>query len=275
MRPRVDAPSTPAPTLTLRDVNVSLWQRSLLSDIGFTLEPGQIMALAGPNGAGKSSLLRLISGELPIAQGAIEFCGEALDTYPPRERARRLALLPQWSTLAFPFSVEEVVLLGRTPHDTGLTRDRAFAVQAMGMTDTLALRDRLYTRLSGGERQRSQLARVFAQLLDDGDLTGRLLLLDEPTAALDLAHQQQVLAGVRALAARGCAAVLVVHDLNLAASVADRLLVLHDGRQIACGPTEQVLTPALFRDVFDVEAEIAHHRVTGLPVITINYRELG
>jgi len=267
----MNAPAITAPILRLDNTGTAPWGRPLLQGISFQLEPGHILALAGPNGAGKSTLLRLLSGELPAVAGSVEFRGQPPGAWPARERATSLAFLSQMSPLAFPFTVEEVVMLGRTPHGCGRVRDREVAIEAMRMTDTLPLRDRLYTRLSGGEKQRTQVARVLAQVLGQSDLQGCLLLLDEPTAALDLAHQQQVLAAVRAMADRGCAAVLVVHDLNLAASAADRILILHHGRQVDLGPAEAVLTPALFRDVFGVVVDIARHPRTGLPFITPDY----
>jgi iron complex transport system ATP-binding protein len=255
-------------TLALNGVSAAPWGQALLQDITLTLEPGAVLALAGPNGAGKSSLLRLISGDLPIDSGQLTFCGRPLAAWPARERAQRLGVLPQLSLLNFPYTVEEVVLLGRTPHSSGQTVDRDVVQRALELTDTLRLRDRLYTQLSVGEKQRTQLARVIAQVCGEASLAGSLLLLDEPTSSLDLAHQQQVLRAIRELAQQGCSVVLVIHDLNLAASIADQVLVLDKGRQAALGTPDHVFTRELFTKVFDVDVTISTHPQDGFPLIT-------
>ena len=265
----------PVSVLRLDHVCASPWGDPLLEDINLYLEAGTILALAGPNGAGKSSLLQLIAGDIQPDSGQFSLGGRGFGDWTARERARRLAFLPQMSLLNFPYTVEEVVMLGRTPHSSGLHKDREIVEQALWFTDTLSLRQRLYTRLSGGEKQRTQLARVFAQIFDRGSLSGRLLLLDEPTAALDLAHQQQVLLAVRQLARDGCAIILVIHDLNLAASIADRVLVLDQGRQVAQGTPDEVLTTGLFRNVFGVEVDISRHPRGNHPVITLLHRLAG
>ncbi len=246
--------------LVLERIGAAPWGSRLLEDISLAVQPGEILALAGPNGAGKSSLLRLIAGDVAADRGRLELLGRPAGNWQRRELARHLAFLPQLSLLNFPYTVAEVVALGRIPCTKGIEVDRQVVAQAMAATDIVALGERLYTRLSGGERQRVQLARVFAQIWD-AIPPGSLLLLDEPTTALDLAHQQQVLAAVRQMAGRGCAVVLVIHDLNLAAAVADRLAVLDDGRLVAEGPPAEVLTVDLFRRVFDVEVEL--HQVPG------------
>lgn len=256
-------------TLVLDQVSASPWGKPLLQDINLALEEGTILALLGPNGAGKSSLLQLMSGDVRPDSGVVKLNDRDLLDWSTQERARRLAVLPQMSLLNFPYSVEEVVMLGRTPHSSGLHKDREVAEHALAITDTSSLRHRLYTQLSGGEKQRTQLARVFAQVCDSEQLAGRLLLLDEPTSALDLAHQQQVLLAVREMARRDCAVVLVIHDINLAASIADQLLVLDNGRQVALGSPEDTLTTDLFRDVFSVDVRIDRHPEGNHPMITL------
>ena len=258
-------------TLGLERVCASPWGQALLQDITLHLEAGTILALAGPNGAGKSSLLQLIAGDVEPSSGAISFNNRPLADWLPQERARQLAFLPQMSLLNFPYTVEEVVMLGRTPHSSGIQRDREVAEQAMQLTDTVGLRHRLYTQLSGGEKQRTQLARIFAQVGVGGSerLEGRLLLLDEPTSALDLAHQQQVLHAVSRFAENGGAVVLVIHDINLAASIADQVLVLDNGRQVALGIPDEVLTVSLFGEVFGVEVDVSRHPLGDYPMITI------
>ncbi len=253
--------------LRLSQISAAPWGAVLLEDINISLEPGNILGLAGPNGAGKSSLLRLIAGDIQSSGGELTLGGHQLGHWTPQQRARRLAFLPQMSLLSFPYTVEEVVLLGRTPHASGSEADRVILERVLELTDTLDLRHRLYTQLSGGERQRTQLARVFAQVWGEESLAGKLLLLDEPTSALDLAHQQQMLAAVQLLARRGCAVVLAIHDLNLAASIADTVLVLDRGRQVALGSPQQVFTPSLFKEVFQVDVIVSSHPQQGFPLI--------
>jgi iron complex transport system ATP-binding protein len=254
-------------TLELTDTCAAPWGTDLLRDISLRLEAGSVLALAGPNGAGKSSLLRLIAGDFSPSAGELRFRDRPLHSWSQEALARHLAFLPQMSLLNFPYTVEEVILLGRIPHDTGRRRDLEIAEEVMRLTDTSALANRLYTRLSGGEKQRTQLARVFAQAAGATTLDGQLLLLDEPTSALDLAHQQQVLEAVRVLADRGCAIVLAIHDLNLAATVAEQLLVLDQGRQVAHGSPETVLNPSMLRSVFGVEVTVGRHPTAGHPMI--------
>jgi len=256
-------------TLQLDSICASPWGEALLKDITLNLKAGEILALAGPNGAGKSSLLQLIAGDVQPSAGQLTFNDRILSDWAPQDRAQHLSYLPQMCLLNFPYTVEEVVMLGRTPHSSGMQRDRDVVEQALQLTDTSPLRQRLYTQLSGGEKQRTQLARIIAQICDRDSLTGRLLLLDEPTSALDLAHQQQVLLAVRQLALQGCAVVLVIHDLNLAASIADQILVLDKGRQVALGTPDQVFTTTLFEDVFAVEVSISRHPQGDYPMITL------
>ena len=253
--------------LSLENVSAAPWGTPLLQDINLQLEAGQIMGIIGPNGAGKSSLLKLISNDLPLVAGSILMEGRSITQWPARERAGRLAVLPQLSLLNFPYRVEEVVQLGRTPHDTGHVADGGIITEVLDAVDAGHLRQRLYTRLSGGEKQRVQLARVLAQIWRGRKNETRLLLLDEPTTALDLAHQQQFVSVMRELAARGVGIVMVVHDFNLLASVASCLLALREGSQVISGSLEEVLTGRVFKQVFGVEVSISAHPETGRPVV--------
>ncbi len=253
--------------LKLSHISAAPWGTALLDDINITLDPGNILGLAGPNGAGKSTLLKLIAGDIGYSGGELLLGNKPLHQWTLQQRARHLAFLPQMSLLNFPYTVEEVILLGRTPHASGSETDRDILEQVLELTDTLALRRRLYTQLSGGEKQRTQLARVFAQVWGEASLEGKLLLLDEPTSALDLAHQQQMLSAVHLLAQRGCAVVLAIHDLNLAASIADTVLVLDSGRQVALGPPKQVFTPEMFKQVFQIDVIVSSHPQQDFPMI--------
>lgn len=257
----------PMNTLQLSRISAAPWGHELLDDINLALQPGAILGLAGPNGAGKSTLLKIIAGDIQPSAGELILGERPLHDWSLQERARHVAFLPQLSLLNFPYTVEEVILLGRTPHTSGREIDREILERVLQLTDTNALRHRLYTQLSGGEKQRTQLARVFAQVWGEESLAGRLLLLDEPTSALDLAHQQQMLSAVHLLARRGCAVVLVIHDLNLAASIADQILVLDGGRQVALGAPRQIFTQDLFKQVFQVDVTIGSHPQQGFPMI--------
>ena len=241
------------------------WGTPLLQDLSLALEAGQVLGLAGPNGAGKSSLLKLIAGDIPLTDGQLFIDGRPLHDWPRQQLARQRAFLPQLSLLNFPYTVEEVVRLGRMPHNTGRIRDGEILEQAMAATDTLGLRHRLYTQLSGGERQRVQLARVFSQIWDADK--GGLLLLDEPTAALDLSHQQLIQNAIVSLAANGCAIVLAIHDLNLVAGLADSVAVMKAGCIAACGAPDEIYTEQLFREVFAIDVVIQQHPCRSQPLV--------
>lgn len=255
--------------LEVQQVCVTLDQVERLRDVSFTLAPGEVAAIVGPNGAGKTTLLRAVAGELPVASGCIQLAGQLLAERSLAQRARQLAVLPQSSSLNFPFTVAEVVALGRSPHSTGQAIDTAIVAAALAALDMTHLRDRLYTHLSGGEKQRTQLARVMAQIWRAEDAGSRLLLLDEPTASLDLGHQQQLMQQVRDFAASGVAVLMVLHDLNLALGFADRLLALQQGELIADGVAAQVISGELLQSLFGAQVELFHHPHTGRPMVLL------
>jgi len=253
--------------LALESVSASPWGAPLLAGIDLQVQAGEMVALIGPNGAGKSSLLHLLAGGIAPCDGRIALGGRRLDTWTLRERARALALQAQHSLLSFPFTVEEVILLGRIPHASGNATDREILEQVLHCTDTATLRHRPFTRLSGGERQRVQLARAVAQIWRGEDAPDRVLLLDEPSSALDLSHQRMVLQLVQELAASGVAVVTATHDFNLIASRADQVLVLDHGEQHSCGAPAQVLNREMFQQVFDVEVFIERHPSHRTPLV--------
>jgi iron complex transport system ATP-binding protein len=225
--------------------------RTLVEQVSLRIEAGEVLAVVGPNGAGKSSLLRALAGELRPDEGAIALCGRPLRDWPARALARRRAVVSQRVALAFPMTAAEVVALGRLPwHGTAeMARDAAAVASAMARAGIAHLGGRAYATLSGGEQQRVQVARALAQL--DGAEAPPALLLDEPTASLDAAHRAALLGTLRRLAAAEGAAVLVVlHDLNEAAFVADRVAVLAEGRCVALGPACRALDPALLALVY-------------------------
>nr|WP_323120451.1 heme ABC transporter ATP-binding protein [Burkholderia alba] len=241
-------------------LHVARGDASILRDLSIRIEPGKVTALLGRNGAGKSTLLKVLAGELRNqggvrVEGDVSVNGMPLERIDSRRLAQLRAVLPQASQPAFPFSVDEIVLLGRYPHTTragGLTRDdRDVAAQALALAGAEALEGRDVTTLSGGELARVQFARVLAQLWPSSTrLTAsvpRYLLLDEPTAALDLAHQHLLLGTVRRLARDwGIGVMTVVHDPNLAARHADRIALLAQGTIFAHGMPSDIMEPALF-----------------------------
>lgn len=253
--------------LDVNDLHAAPYGAPLLQHIDFRLGPGETLGLVGPNGAGKSSLLHCLAGGLPISAGRILLGGTPVAAWPHLQRARSLAMQTQHANLNFPFSVEEVILLGRIPHASGRDADRAVLEEVLAATDTADLRRRPYTRLSGGERQRVQLARAVAQVWRSGDAPQRLLMLDEPSAALDPAHQRMVMDVVAGVAGGGCAVLIASHDFNLLSAHVDRLLVMQAGRQFACGRPDEVLTERLFDQVFEVPVQVIPHPESGRPVV--------
>ena len=259
-------------SLASDEVNYYVGKQWLLNQVSLAMRPGELLALVGPNGAGKSTLLQLLTGERQPTHGQILLDGRPLPDWPAWLLARRRAVLPQSSSLAFPFTALEVVLLGRTPHCVGgeRDRDRHIAWQALAVADVVGLAERLYTTLSGGERQRVQLARVMAQIWDPPlDGSPRYLLLDEPVSSLDLAHQHAVLTLAHRLSRRGSGVLAVLHDLNLAAQYADRIAVLQAGRLQALGTPRDVLQAALIQQVFGVQARVAWDDELTCPVVSV------
>lgn len=236
--------------IAARNIAVRAGGRILLEAISLDLRPGEVLAVVGPNGAGKSTLLRALAGEIRPSAGEIAFAGKPLSAWTAAALARRRAVVSQHVALAFPMTVAEVVGLGRLPwHGTPEVRqDRQAVVAAMVAAGVGHLAERSYSRLSGGERQRVQLARALAQL--DGAARPSALLLDEPTSSLDVRHRAALLHLLRRLAGEGLAVLVVLHDLNEAAFVADRVAVLARARCVALGRAAEILRPALLEDVY-------------------------
>ena len=253
--------------LSATGLSLRIGEFPLLDDVDLAVEPGKVTAVLGPNGAGKTSLLRVLVGELTPDRGEVRLNQRGFHEWLAVERARTLAVLPQHSLLNFPFTAEEVVMLGRTPHDTGATQDRAIVGEALRAVDGDYLSDRVYTQLSGGEKQRVHLARVLAQVWEPSPLGHRYLVLDEPTSSFDLAHQQLTLDIVKSLAVREVGILMVIHDLNLAARCADQMVLLQCGAIVASGSPEEVLVADIIRQVFQVDAKIGTHPVSGKPLV--------
>ncbi len=238
--------------------------RTILSGISAAFAPGSITVILGPNGAGKSSLLAALAGLLAPASGEVRLGGELLSRLPPRERARAVGYLPQGAEVHWNLKVRDVVTLGRQPHVgpfAGLAEeDRVAVAAAITAADLGELAERPILELSGGERARALLARVLAG-------APSVLLADEPLANLDPRHQMEALTLFRAEAARGCAVVLVLHDLNAAARTADRLLLLGNGRLLGAGTPDDVLTPALLSKAYGVDMIVRRDPELGLIVV--------
>nr|WP_236218555.1 heme ABC transporter ATP-binding protein [Pseudomonas rhodesiae] len=251
--------------LRVEGVQVRRDSKIVLADITLDLLPGEVLGVLGPNGAGKSTLLSTLSGELREDQGNVWLDQQALSAWSGAQRAQRLAVLPQTSTLDFAFRVEEVVGMGRLPHQTGKTRDEQIIAAALQAADVGHLSGRNYLALSGGERQRVHLARVLAQLWP-GE-AGQTLLLDEPTSMLDPLHQHTILQAIRAFADRGAAVLVILHDLNLAARYCDRMLLLEQGRPYGLGTPTLVLQPEIVKAVFGLEVLVQPHPERGHPLV--------
>lgn len=243
-------------------VGVVIDGKRILHDVTFDARAGEVHALIGPNGAGKSTLLATITGDQTLAEGRITVAGRPLQAWSARELSRRRAVLLQHNDVFFPFTVQQVVEMGRAPWQrTELERDDDEAVAAaIAETDIARLSGRQVPSLSGGERARAALARVLAQR------TG-ILLLDEPTAALDLRHQEDVLRLAREAAAAGDAVIVVLHDLNLAAAYADRISLLQQGRLVTTGSPAEVLTAERITEVYRYPVEVVTHPTSGALVI--------
>jgi iron complex transport system ATP-binding protein len=234
---------------TLRGVHARFGRatRDAIGDVSLDLAAGAVTAVVGPNGAGKTTLAKLCTGLLAPRAGTVAFDGRALSTWTPRALARRIAVVPQLESVAFPITVERYVALGRLPHLGPWAAmgddDRRLVASAMECCGLAPFADRTIDRLSGGERQRARIARALAQ---DADA----LVLDEPSSALDLRHAMELFGLARGFADRGGAVLLITHDVNAAARVADTLVVLDQGRLRAAGAPADVMRPEFLADVF-------------------------
>jgi iron complex transport system ATP-binding protein len=254
--------------LEAHDITVNYGSRLAVSGVSLSLKPRHVTSIIGPNGAGKSTMLRTLNGGLAPTSGEITLDNRPLNSYSRRAIAKRIAVVAQEADLRFPVTVFEFVLGGRyawaSPAGWGweTSHDVEVARAVLGETQLQELSSRLMNELSGGERQRAVLARALA--------TGAaLLLLDEPTANLDLAHQATILALVRRRCDHnGTSALVVTHDINLAAEFADHVLLMKDGKSVAFGRPDEVLTPDLLKEVFDVRVLVDAHPITGVPRIT-------
>ncbi|TPK61692.1 heme ABC transporter ATP-binding protein [Mesorhizobium sp. B2-4-19] len=241
-----------------RDVSVDIAGKRIISGVDFDARPGEIAAIVGPNGSGKTTFLKALSGELAYT-GRVAVNGRNLSSMKPAESAVRRAVLPQATTLSFPFTVREVVKLGLVGGRSGALpgEDARLPERALARVDLDGFAGRFYQALSGGEQQRVQLARVLCQVwapVLDGK--PRYLFLDEPVSSLDIKHQLIIMNIARDFAKRGGGVVAILHDLNLTAMYADRIFVMHRGRLVATGSPQDVLSDELIEKVFDCRLRV-------------------
>ena len=249
--------------LEIQNISAGYSTEDILQNVSLQVEADEIASVIGPNGCGKSTLLRCITGQLKARSGFVQVEGDDVSLLAPRERARRIALLPQFFAGDEDLTTEDVVALGRTPHLSAYgtlgKRDREIVNRVLDATDTSRFAARRLEELSGGERQRVGLARALAQ-------EPRVLLLDEPTSNLDLRYQHELLSLVRRLARQErFAVVLVLHQINLASSVSDTMLLLHLGQTRAVGSPQHVMTRDNLQDVYGLPLTIAPHPLSGKP----------
>lgn len=231
--------------------------RHVLDDVSFDVERASIVGLLGPNGSGKTTLLKIAAGMIPPARGAVSIGGVPIASLSRRDLARRLAVVPQETHATFDFTVRDIVLMGRYPHlgafELEGADDLAIARDALAATGTAALEARRFATLSGGEKQRVVIASALAQASD-------LLLLDEPTASLDIGYQLEVMALLQRLnRERATTMVVSTHDLNMAAALCGTVILLKEGRVLAQGATADVLTPANIQRLYGVDADVRFH----------------
>ncbi|MDR5683494.1 MAG: ABC transporter ATP-binding protein [Armatimonadota bacterium] len=266
MSARQDGPSARGRHLSaveVHDLRAGYGDVDVLRGVSVSIGHGVLAAVCGPNGAGKTTLLRCVAGLLRPWGGGVRVGGWAIGDLGPRDRARLLAYLPQDPASPVGFTCLEVVTMGRYAHAGGMAwsaADRQAAFRAMERTGTAHLARRPFHQTSGGERQRVLLSRALAQ-------GARVLVLDEPTAHLDIAHQVQAMRLLRSLCGEGITTIAAMHELNLAALFCDQIALLSDGRVVAHGPSAEVLTPGLVRKVYGAEALVASHPQTGGPVV--------
>ncbi|MDE0144255.1 MAG: ABC transporter ATP-binding protein [Nitrospira sp.] len=274
MTQRLETSSTPP--LKLTGVTFGFGRREtaaqspVLKNVSFTIAAGEVLGILGPNGSGKSTLMKILMRILVPQQGTVEWFGQSHDAFYQSDVARHVAFVPQETQQAFPFTISEMVLMGRYPHHGrtwGLgwesSQDRAVAMQAMNDLGVSHLGTRLITNVSGGERQRAVIARALAQEPD-------VLLLDEPTAFLDLHHQLEIARIIRRLnRERGLTVVLVSHDLNLASQYCDRLLLLREGEIVTVGTSEDVIAGESLERVYGCPVLVDRHPQSGRPRVTL------
>lgn len=257
-----ESSTTRLPALSAQGVSLRIGDKHILRDVSVEVHRGEVLALVGPNGAGKSTLLGVMTGDRSANSGSILADGKPLADWHHGDLARHRAVLTQENQVSFPFRVRDVVAMGRAPWQgrPEAEDDDAVINAALAVTDVSDLGDRTFPSLSGGEKARVSLARVLAQGTD-------IVLLDEPTAALDLRHQEDVMVVARKIASEGAAVVVVLHDLSLAAAYADTIAILHHGEVAAYGLPAAVMTAPMLESVYGVAVRVLADPDGGSPII--------
>jgi iron complex transport system ATP-binding protein len=239
------------PWIELESIGLALDGRAIIKNVSLQVFPGEVLALVGPNGAGKSSILSVMAGDVRATSGTATLGGKHVGKYRPDEAARVRSVLMQSNQVSFPFTVQEIVEMGRAPwaRTPELADDDALIQDALRLADVEHLVERRFNQLSGGEKARVSLARVLAQRTP-------VMLLDEPTAALDLRHQESVMRAIRTFANAGCAIVVVLHDLSIAAGYADRIAMIVGGKLDAIGTPDEVIVADRVSRVYGVDVDI-------------------
>lgn len=248
--------------LAAKNVSLQIGGKWLVYDVSLEVKTGEFVVLVGANGAGKTTLLRLMAGELQPTQGHILLDDKPIRNYQLRELALRRSVMRQHVEMNFDFSVAQIVHMGRHPHTGKTTRamDEAIVAETLGVTKTLALQERIYTTLSGGEKARVTLARILAQQT-------QYMLLDEPTSAMDLQHQQLTMQIARKHVNENGGVLAILHDLNLASLYADRVGMMREGRIFTIGSPDEVFTPENILAVFGVPVYVIPHPDLGVPLV--------
>ncbi|MHC9085129.1 heme ABC transporter ATP-binding protein [Luteimonas sp. RIT-PG2_3] len=262
MSAALEASSTGTALLRLHRISLLIGGHPLVNDISLDFAGSGLTALVGPNGAGKSTLLGIAAGDTLPTSGEVSLAGKPMAAWRARALARERAVMPQDHAVRFAFSVAEVVAMGRLPHTPDPVKDEAIVEQALAASDITRLADRNVQTLSGGESARTAFSRVLTQQT-------RLILLDEPTAALDMHHQETTLRRLRELADAGACIIVVLHDLNLAAAYADRIVMLESGRVVADGAPREVLTEEIISRVYRQSVHIIEHPTRGIPLVVV------
>lgn len=252
------------PSLCVEHLSVSIENKPILDDINLRFNSGEFVAVLGPNGTGKSTLLKAITGEIKHS-GQCTVFNKPKNSWQPQKLAKHLGVLPQSSSLTFNFTAQEVVKLGGLGLSAHHFELNHIACRYMIKTDTLHLADRLYPSLSGGEKQRVHLARVLTQLDQSGDQ--KIVILDEPTAALDIHHQHSTLKLAKELTHQGATVIAVLHDLNLASQYADRIVMLNKGEVVVDDEPSKALQPHFIESVYHYPANVIVHPKLGHPLV--------
>lgn len=254
-----------------KNIDVKIGTKTILDNISFELKPGKLLALVGANGAGKSTLLKAIAGDV-LFSGDLMFKGQPVNSIPKNELAKEKAVMEQSTQVGFDFSVQEVTMMGRYPHFEQNPNNKDFeavekSLMKVGLQDK---KQRIHTSLSGGEQQRNHFARSLAQVTSDCQRS-KLFILDEPLNNLDVQYQYKLMQEVKSFVEEGNAAIVVLHDINMAANFADEIVMLKNGKILAHGSTKEVLNSDLLEACYDLKVVVDRHPINGKPMVFFDY----